>query len=175
MYLPWHNTDLGSRKEVHFKQPGLQMIFGWSVVLKGIQKERSTCLNLVCFHKYIYNLKIAKEQFEKRMLGVITEEWIWSMLSRCSPKPVPNLICYENLGKIVRLINKCFWYLSLFKVLGAFHTCKLFITDLTEICECFSFFLDKHWSKLTACFWIDSHHIPKKEDVIWSIANLLGI
>ena len=99
MYLPWHNTDLGSCKEVHFKQPGLQMIFGWSVVLKGIQKERSTCLNLVCFHKYIYNLKIAKEQFEKRMLGLITEEWIWSMLSRCSPKPVPNLICYEKFGE----------------------------------------------------------------------------
>ena len=88
MYLPWHNTDLGSCKEVHFKQPGLQMIFGWSVVLKGIQKERSTCLNLVCFHKYIYNLKIAKEQFEKRMLGVrMNMEHVVQMFSQTSPKP----------------------------------------------------------------------------------------
>ena len=64
------------------------MIFGWSVVLKGIQKERSTCLNLVCFHKYIYNLKIAKEQFEKRMLGVrMNMEHVVQMFSQTSPKP----------------------------------------------------------------------------------------
>ena len=46
----------------------------------------------------IWNLQ-KKKQFEKRMSGVITEEWIWSMLSRCSHKPVPNLICYEKFGE----------------------------------------------------------------------------
>lgn len=51
------NTHLRCCKEVHFQQPGLQMIFSWSVVLKSIQQERCTCLYLVGFHKDIYNLK----------------------------------------------------------------------------------------------------------------------
>lgn len=50
------NHYLRCSHEVHLKESGLQCTFTWSVVLKSIQQERCTRLDLIGFHEHINNL-----------------------------------------------------------------------------------------------------------------------